>query len=142
MVLKGHTPSDDFQSWVSRQRGGRTQYAQWCVYATFSTNSEVSPKLYQVQKVDYVQFSLVCAPHVLGETVSGSRRRGRHLAGVLYVRCVSLSGTGNLATLVCRLRPAFSLTMPHPQSPRWLGRWSACLSRSFSRVQVPPSACS
>ena len=25
--------------------------------------------------------------------------------------------------------------------PRWLGRWSACLSRSISWVQVPPSAC-
>ena len=26
--------------------------------------------------------------------------------------------------------------------PRWLGRWSASLSRSISWVQVPPSACS
>ena len=26
--------------------------------------------------------------------------------------------------------------------PRWLGRWSACLSRSISWVQVSPSACS
>ena len=26
--------------------------------------------------------------------------------------------------------------------PRWLGRWSACRSRSISRVQIPPSACS
>ena len=30
---------DDFQSCVSRQRGGRTEYDQRCVYATFSTKS-------------------------------------------------------------------------------------------------------
>ena len=27
-VIRYHTPSDDFQSWVSRQRGGRTEYGK------------------------------------------------------------------------------------------------------------------
>ena len=31
------TPSDDFQSWVSLPRGRRTEYAERCVHATFST---------------------------------------------------------------------------------------------------------
>ena len=39
--------------------------------------------------------------------------------------------------------PTATTLFQHPsRRPRWLGRWSACLSRSISWVQAPPSVCS
>ena len=39
-------------------------------------------------------------------------------------------------------RSNFILEVYWEHCPRWLGRWSACLSRSISWVQVSPGACS
>ena len=75
-VMRLHTPSDDFQSWVPRQRGGRTEDDERCVYAMQPLR----------QNISNATIFLMFAPlrHVFEETGPEIRPRGCVISSPYY----------------------------------------------------------